>query len=161
MAGLWWRDCVLLAGAALLGVASFRAGMNAGEPWSGLRAALRCGTGGAAMVAVGLLLLAWVVAVQWEVWPTSAGHVQMVLAVVGAKVVTEYALLATARGTWGALAWAAGVGSAAIMAAELAGEGVSSAPCWFAGVAALLLIAEGWHLLHDVMPAFLRSEQRW
>lgn len=46
--GLWWRDCIVLAGAGLLGAASFRARMHTGAPWSGLAAGLRCGIAGPA-----------------------------------------------------------------------------------------------------------------
>lgn len=158
--GLWWRDCVLLAGAGLLGLASFHARMHAGAPWSGLRAGLRCGSGGAGMLAAGLLL-GWTAAIRLEAWSAPGAHPRGLLALAATAVISLSAVLASMRAGWGEWAWVAGAGLTAVLAAELADVGISSVACGFAGLAALFLVAQGWRLLRHTIPAMLRSEQRW
>ncbi len=159
--GLWWRDCIVLAGAGLLGAAAFRARMHTGAPWSGLAAGLRCGTAGAGMLAAGLMLLGWIAAVRLEAWSAGGTPAQGVLALAGTAVIVYLAVLAATRAAWSEQAGSVGAGLAAVLAAEVADAGTSFAACGFAGVAALVLVSHGWRLLCQTMPALLRSEQRW
>ena len=159
--GLWWRDCIVLAGAGLLGAASFRARMHTCAPWSGLAAGLRCGIAGAGMLTAGLMLLGWIAAVHLEAWSAGGTHAHGVLALAGIAVIVYLAVLGATGAASSERAGAVGAGLAAVLAAEVADAGTSFAACGFAGLAALVLVSHGWRLLGQTMPALLRSEQRW
>lgn len=158
--GLFWRDCVLLGGSALLVAAAFRAGMDAGAPWDGWRAGLRCGAGGLLLLACGLLLLCWVVYAQLGAWPVAPNRTQAVFWLALAAGTTEVVRSRGRAVDWRSLWGVAVVGATAVVAAGLADDGLAAAACLFAALAALFVIAHGWRLIQDVMPALSRSAQR-
>jgi hypothetical protein len=158
--GIVWRDCVLVAGSALLAVQVFYDGMDQAAPWSAWRAAVRCSLGGVAIIGLGMAVALFVAGKLAGWWLADADHAD---AAIAAARVAASALggLQTAhrldlrRMALGLLALVCAVGALAA-----SHRGVPYAACAFAGMVALLLMGIGWHLAHNVAAQLGAADRR-
>ncbi len=162
--GAAWRDCVLVAASAWLCIHAFYARMDAGAPWDGWRAALRCWLAGASMLlgAVALLFMVAGVSLQW--WSRDAGHLDAGLSVLllAATLASLGRLgrrvMAPSDGGVGVGVLAVGTAAATML---LAGNGMTYAPCIFAGASAVAMASIGWRLARHEASALVASDERW
>lgn len=158
--GFAWRDCVLVAGSAMLALDGFYEDMDAGTPWEGWRAAIRCSIAGVASIVLAIAVASFVAGTVAGWWSPVAGHADGALAaVLGLAAVTAWLKsdrAFTRRGL--ALAVLAVLGAAAALVASRVG--VRYAACVFASVTAAAVAWIGWHLTHDVAPRLAAAGRR-
>ncbi len=162
-AGLWWRDCVLLAAAGLFAMAAFRRRMDHDSPLSPLAAGLRCINAGiGAILAAATLVM--IMAGAWLDWwqpandnPALAAAVLLLLyALLRAQPVSpaqRRRQLTLDSGTESLLL------VAGLVTLALEALGVWLVCCAGAATAAAYLAWSGWHLLHDDASFMLRSAE--
>lgn len=159
--GLLWRDCVLIASAAVVALQAFHRTMDALAPQTGWAAAARCWLMGGATMAAALILVGAIVAAWFEWWlPANDRGVQTMLALVVIQAVmwarSRASPLLDEAGRIGA--WMLTGALVALVAKRLGG--VEFAPCLFALAVSGALVLAGWRLARDDASLFLWSGQR-
>lgn len=157
MAGLWRRDCVLLASAPVLAQRSFLLAMERGRPWCALRAAVRAITAGTLGLLAATAIAVHVLGVQLGWWWTAGGPdawtpVWLLAAALPLVLLQrDRALLARESRFWLFIltgAWA----SSWPWSAPVIG-----AACAFALVAGLVMAWTSWGLAHHTGSGLLRQ----
>ena len=149
VAGVLWRDCVLIASSALLAVHAFGLRMDAGSPWSGWRAAIRCWTMGVVAMAAGLALWAMVGAAWLDWWtPANDRPAAALLLLAAAAAACRVCRVRAPDSDFRVLADL--VVPVAVAAALIArARGWEAAPCVFAALVAAGVGYAGWRLARD------------
>lgn len=161
-AGLAWRDCTLLALAAVAGHRLFLWRMECGAPWDAWRAALRCLSAGLAGMAAALALLVFVIgglAGAWTMRHDPQGPALNLLAL-GALLLGALMLLPGGpRRREELLFWAGLLALAALVTAP-GGAGLGFWPCIFTLLVCGGMAAAGWRLAHHSSRELLQASQR-
>lgn len=145
-AGVLWRDCVLIASGALFAVHAFALRMDAAAPWSGWRAAIRCGVMGMTAMAAGLALGAMVGAALLDWWTPANDHPAEALLLLAAAAVACRACRPDSP-DWAFRVLADLVVPVAVVTVLIArARGWGPAPCLFAALAAVGVGHAGWRL---------------
>jgi hypothetical protein len=160
VAGLWRRDCVLLASAPLVAQRSFLLHMDRGRPWCPLRAATRALTAGVLSALAALALGLHVLGVQFGWWWTTGspdpadfsafawllGPAALLVALQSSR-----ALMARETSFWLAMLAAAWLATWPSLLALIA------LSCAFALLVAALMAWSAWALAHRLGSELLRQ----
>lgn len=156
-AGMAWRDCLLIAGSAVLGVRLFFIYMDSAAPWEGWRAAIRCVTAGAVVVLAAGALLLLVAGNGWGWWDMAhRGPADSLGWLAGAGIVCCSMRQTQTEALSEAAFWLL-VLAAALTATAAQRHGLPAAPCALVFVVALLLARAGWRLAHDAAAGLLQA----
>lgn len=149
VAGVLWRDCVLIASGVLLALHAFGLRMDAGAPWSGWRAAIRCWVMGVLAMAAGLALWAMAGAAWLDWWtPANDDPAGALLLLAAAAAVCRVCRLGSPVSDFRVLADLV-VPGAVVTALIAHARGWEAAPCVFAALAAVGVGHAGWRLARD------------
>jgi hypothetical protein len=161
-AGVAWRDCTLLALAAVAAHRLFLWRMDAGAPWDAWRAALRCLWAGLAGIAAALALLVFVVgglAGAWAMRHDPQGPALNLLALGALLLGAMMCMPSGPRRREELLFWAGVLAVAALLTAP-GGAGLGFWPCMFSLLVSAGLVLAGWRLARHSSRELLRAGQR-
>lgn len=158
--GVAWRDCTLLAIAAVVGHRLFLWRMDRGAPWQEWRAAVRCLWAGLAGMAAAAALVVFVSGGLLGLWAMRHDPQGPALALMAVGTLLFGAVwLPGPRRREETLFWAALFSVAALVTAP-DGAGIGFWPCAFTLLVAAGLGTAGWRLARHTSRELLQSGQR-
>ena len=157
VAGVAWRDCLLLAGSVVLGQRLFLGYMDRAAPWEAWRAAMRCVAAGVLAILLSCALLLLVVGAREGWWLMSRE-----------QPVASWAMLAVAGAACSGLRTAVAgmlaegafwllVLAAAWVVTIAQSHGVPAAPCVFVIAVAVQVARSGWSLARHTASGLLHA----
>ena len=156
-AGIFLRDCVVIAAAGPLALCAFYAGMDRDAPVDAFRAAMRCAVAGITSILAAVALAIAVLAAVHGIWQPShdwlfggAGLLAVSIATFGLRCRGEETAVPSVRqGIVGCMALVVG-GAVAAIAWNL-----EWSACALPLATAMLMALTGWRLLREVASEFL------